>query len=240
VTLPHSDPPETRRGLVGPFTGRQLAATLGVVLVAAIVLVVATHPLVATSSAPAPADPRATQYVIGSAGEGLHVGDVAPELEVVGPDGSPAPLRDISGQPVRLADLRGHPAWITFWASWCPPCQAELPVVRDAAAAYARQGLAVLGISVQEATAADVRAYAQKYGLDYTVAADLTGEVYRRYKVFGLPTHYFLDANGVIRSIVQGPVTPEIAEANLAGLGLIPPGLGTPAASPVPASSAAP
>ena len=108
MTLPHSDPPETRRGVVGPFTGRQLATTLGVVLVAAIVLVVATHPLVATSNAPAPADPRATQYVIGSAGEGLHVGDVAPELEVVGPDGSPAPLRDISGQPVRLADLRGR------------------------------------------------------------------------------------------------------------------------------------
>jgi cytochrome c biogenesis protein CcmG, thiol:disulfide interchange protein DsbE len=227
VTLPHSDPPETRRGLVGPFTGRQLATALVVVVVAALVLVVATQPLVGPGPSPAPVDPRATQYVIGSAGEGLHVGDRAPELEITGPDGSPAPLLDLDGKPVRLADLRGHPVWINFWASWCPPCQAETPTIRDTAAAYAPQGLEVVGISVQEATEDDVRAYAAKYGLGYTVAADLTGDVFRRYRVFGLPTQYFLDETGVIRSIVQGPVTPESAASNLALLGLE-----TPAAAP--------
>ena len=113
-----------------------------------------------------------------------------------------------------------RPVWINFWASWCPPCQAETPTIRDTAEAYAPQGLAVVGISVQEATEDDVRAYAEKYGLGYTVAADLTGDVFRRYRVFGLPTQYFIDENGVIRSIVQGPVTPESAAANLALLGL--------------------
>ena len=136
---------------------------------------------------PRPADPRATQYLVGSAGEGLRVGDRAPELEIVGPDGAPAPLRDLDGNPVRLADLRGRPVWINFWASWCPPCQAETPTIRDTAAAYAPQGLEVVGISVQEATEDDVRAYAEKYDLGYTVAADLAGDVFRRYRVFGLP-----------------------------------------------------
>jgi thiol-disulfide isomerase/thioredoxin len=220
--ITHADPPESRRGVVGPFTGRQLATGLVVVLAAIVVLVVATQPLVTPGATPAPVDPRATQYVVGSAGEGLAVGDRAPELEIVGPDGAPAPLLDLDGNPVRLADLRGRPVWINFWASWCPPCQAETPTIRDTAAAYAPQGLKVIGISVQEATEDDVRAYAEKFALGYTVAADLAGDVFRRYRVFGLPTHYFLDENGVIRSIVNGPVTPESAASNLARIGLVP------------------
>jgi thiol-disulfide isomerase/thioredoxin len=158
VTAPLPDPPESRRGLVGPFAGRQLATALVIVLGAALVLVVATQPLVAPGATPGPSDPRATQYLVGSAGEGLSVGDRAPELEVAGPDGAPAPLLDLDGNQVRLADLRGRPVWINFWASWCPPCQAETPTIRDTAAAYAPQGLEVIGISVQEATEDDVRA----------------------------------------------------------------------------------
>jgi len=194
------------------------------VTVAAIVLAVATQPLVTPSGSPPPADPRATQYVIASPGEGLRVGDVAPEPLVTGADGAAAPLLDLDGRPVRLADLRGRPVWINFWASWCPPCQAETPTIRDLAAAYAPQGLAVIGISVQEATEDDVRAYARRYGLGYTIAADISGDVYRRYRVFGLPTQYFLDGEGVIRAIVQGPVTPESGAVNLAILGLAAPG----------------
>jgi len=231
VTLPHPDPPETRRGVVGPFTARQLVGVLVVVLAATAVLAVATQPLVTPGASPAPEDPRATQYVIGSAGEGLRVGDRAPELEIVGPDGAPAPLLDLDGNPVLLADLRGRPVWINFWASWCPPCQAETPTIRDLAEAYEPQGLAVVGISVQEATEDDVRAYAETYGLGYIVAADLTGDVYRLYRVFGLPTQYFIDEAGIIRSIVQGPVTPASAVSNLALLGLEAPA-SSPAADP--------
>ncbi len=220
MTLPQPEPPAHRRGVVGPFTGRQLATVVAVVAVAAVVLLVATRPLVGPTASVAPDDPRATQYVIGSAGEGLRVGDRAPELEIVGPDGAPAPLLDLDGNPVRLADLRGRPVWLNFWASWCPPCQAETPTIRDLAAAYAPQGLEVIGVSVQEATEDDVRAYAERYGLEYTVAADLAGDVFRRYRVYGLPTQYFLDGDGVIRSVVNGPVTAESAAANLALLGL--------------------
>ena len=231
MTLTQHDPPEPRRGVVGPFTARQLIAALAVVTGAAIVLAIATQPLVGPAASPSAADPRATQYVIGPAQEGLRVGDRAPELEIAGPDGSPAPLRDLSGQPARLADLRGRPVWVNFWASWCPPCQAETPTIRDLAAAYAPQGLAVVGISVQEATEDDVRSYAETYALAYTVAADLSGDVFRRYRVFGLPTQYFIDGDGIIRAIVQGPVTPESAAASLALLGLVAP---TPAPSSVP------
>jgi thiol-disulfide isomerase/thioredoxin len=231
VTVPRPDPPEARRGLIGPFTARQLATALVVVLAAALLLVVATQPLVGPAAAPPVVDPRATQYLVGSAGDGLRVGDRAPELEITGPDGSPAPLRDLGGHPVRLADLRGRPVWITFWASWCPPCQAETPTIRDTAEAYGPQRLEVIGISVQESTEDDVRAYAAKYGLRHTIAADLAGDVFRRYRVFGLPTQYFLDGDGVIRSVVQGPVTRASAASNLALLGLEAPA-GSPEAAP--------
>jgi thiol-disulfide isomerase/thioredoxin len=230
VTHIDPDPPETRRGVVGPFSGRQLASVIALVAGAALLLTLATRPLVGPAPTPGPGDPRATQYVIGSPVEGLRVGDLAPELEIVGLDGAAAPLLDLDGNPIRLADLRGRPVWINFWASWCPPCQAETPTLRELAAAYEPQGLALIGISVQEATEDDVRAYAERYELGYTIAADLEGHVFRRYRVFGLPTQFFLDSDGVIRSIVQGPVTPASAAHNLALLGLTDPG--GPAAAP--------
>ena len=226
--VPHiaPEPPETRRGLVGPFTGRQLAAALGTVVIAAAILAAVTAPIAAV---PVPGiAPQPTQFAIGPAVEGLRIGDRAPELEIRGPDGNPAPLLDLTGAPVRLADLAGHPVWISFWASWCPPCQAETPVLRDTFAAYRARGLALVAVSVQESTVDDVRAYAAKYGLEYTIAADLAGDVFRRYRIYGLPTQVFLDASGIIRAIVQGPVDGRIAAAALALAGLAPGGAAAP------------
>jgi peroxiredoxin len=228
------EPPETRRGLVGPFGGRQLAAAFATVVIVAAILAVVTAPIAAP---PAPGiAPQPTQFAIGPAAEGLRVGDRAPELAIPGPDGSPVPLRDLAGAPVRLADLRGRSVWISFWASWCPPCQAETPVLRETFAAYRSRGLALVAVSVQESTIEDVRAYATKYGLGYTVAADLAGDVFRRYRVYGLPTQFFLDADGIIRAIVEGPVDTAMAAANLALVGLAP----EPAASTTPPAAGQP
>ena len=95
------------------------------------------------------------------------------------PDGSTYQLTDLAGKPVRLADLKGKGVWINFWASWCPPCQSETPVIRDLAEKYADRGLVVIGISVQETNAADVAEYAHRYQLGYTIAPDLSGLIFR-------------------------------------------------------------
>ena len=226
VPLVAPEAPEPRRGLVGPFTGRQLGGALGTVLIVTAVLLVVTAPIATVPAAGIA--PQPTQFAIGPAVEGLRIGDRAPELEIAGPGGTATPLLDLDGAAVRLADLRGRPVWISFWASWCPPCQAETPVLRDTFAAYKARGLALVAVSVQESTVDDVRAYATKYGLQYTVAADLAGDVFRRYRVYGLPTQVFLDADGIIRAIVQGPVDAKIAAANLALAGLAPEGAAAP------------
>jgi thiol-disulfide isomerase/thioredoxin len=150
---------------------------------------------------------------------------------VKGPDGSPAPLLDLSGKPVTLASLRGKLVWLNFWATWCPPCQGETPVLRDMDEQYRAQGLVIVGVAVQETTPDDVRAYAQKYGLGYTIAFDATADVFRTYKVFALPTQVLVGPDGRVRAVINGPLTDDGARA------LIEPLLPA-ASSPVPASPA--
>jgi len=202
-----------RRGLVGPFTGRQLAAAAAIVAIVALALVAATTPIAAPSPSLAPVDPRPTQYAIGDVTHGLAVGDRPPDLVVAGPSGSPVPATTLDGGPVSLADLRGKVVWIDFWASWCPPCRAETPVLRDLYARYRGRGLEIVAVSVQESTADDIRAYATTYGLAYPIVADLTGAVFRAWRVYGLPTQFLLDPDGVIRAVVQGPVDAATAAA---------------------------
>jgi peroxiredoxin len=202
-TFEHRPP---RHGLIGPFGARQIAVGLVIVATAVVLLLAATAPL-GTTGGIGPRDPRATPYVIGSApANGLRPGDRAPDFTAVRGDGSTFMLTDLAGRPVRLADLRGKAVWVNFWASWCPPCQAETPVLRDTYAAFRDRGLEVVGISVQETNAADVAAYANRYGLGYTVAADLSADIFHRYGVYALPTQYFIDPDGIIRAVVQGPM----------------------------------
>ncbi|MFL5754828.1 MAG: TlpA disulfide reductase family protein [Chloroflexota bacterium] len=198
--------PRAKRGVIGPFGGRQLLAALAIVVVGAIVLVAVTTPLARVGAGPSTA-PLPTAYVIGAKpAEGLQPGQQAPELAVTRGDGSRFQLSDLDGRPVRLADLRGKLVWLNFWASWCPPCQAETPVLRAMDEAYRDRGLAIVGISVQETTVDDVRAYAQRYGLGYDVAFDVSADVFHRYKVYALPTQFFVGPDGLIREVVNGPL----------------------------------
>ncbi|HEY7702152.1 MAG TPA: TlpA disulfide reductase family protein, partial [Candidatus Limnocylindrales bacterium] len=109
--------------------------------------------------------------------------------------------------------LRGKVVWINFFASWCPPCQQETPILRSLADEYRDRGLEVVGISVQETTSTDVKAYADRYRLRYTIGFDGSGHVLREYRVFALPTQFFIDVDGAIRTVVSGPVDEQGARA---------------------------
>jgi peroxiredoxin len=204
-----------RHGVIGPFGGRQLAALVIAIFVVAVALVAVTTPLGKTGP-PSPNDPKATQYVLNpNATLGFRPGQMAPDFTVQLPDGTTYQLADLDGQPVRLADLRGKAVWIIFWASWCPPCQSETPVIRDLAERYADRGLAVIGISVQESSIDNIREYATRYQLGYTIAADLSGYIFRLYRPPGLPTQVFVGPDGAIRSVVLAPLTEADAVAQI-------------------------
>ena len=204
----------TRHGLIGPFSGRQLLIGALAVLVIAIVGVAVTTPLGNTANDPNLVDPLATPFLIGEAPpEGLKVGQQAPELMIDEGGGSISVLQDLDGNPVTLASLRGKVVWLNFFASWCPPCQQETPILRTFADTYRDRGLEVVGISVQETTPADVKAYADRYQLRYPIGFDGSGDVLREYRVFALPTQFFIDTNGVIHTIVSGPVDEQGAKA---------------------------
>jgi peroxiredoxin len=205
-----------RHGLVGPFTGRQLSIALLVVVAVAVGLVVVNVPIATPAPAAGLPDPAATPYFVGDApSEGLRPGDVAPELAFERDDGSSFQLTTLDGTPVRLADLRGKALWINFWASWCPPCQAETPVLREVYEEYRDRGLELVAISVQETSPEDVGRYAERYELPYPIAADLQADVFHRYRVYALPTQFFVGPDGVIRSVVNGPLDLEAARAQV-------------------------
>ena len=234
-----------RRGLIGPFGGRQLLGGGLVILVAAVLLVVVTTPLGAVNPT-GPNDPRATQFVFDPSGRiGVQPGNLAPELEVHHPDGSTFQLTDLAGKPIRLADLRGKAVWLNFFASWCPPCQSETPILRDIADQYRNRGLVVVGISVRETSAQDVAAYAANYRLGYTIAADVTGEIFDLYHPPGLPTQIFIGPEGAVRSFVLAPLSLAAAAAQVeailppAGPAVSAPSSPSPARSPSPAAGSA-
>jgi peroxiredoxin len=196
-----------RHGLIGPFSGRQLLIGAIAVMLVAIAGVAITTPLGNTANPPNLVDPLATPFIIGEQPpEGLQAGTTAPELTVDLADGSTYQLHDLDGNPVSLESLRGKIVWLNFFASWCPPCQQETPILRSIADTYRERGLEVVGISVQETTPADVKAYADRYRLGYTIGFDGSGHVLREYRVFALPTQFFIDPEGVIRAVVPGPV----------------------------------
>jgi len=171
---------------------------VGAVVVAVLVGVAfgATRPL--GNAAPGP-----TFYSLASEVPGLGIGNRAPGLAA---DGSDAlRLVSVDGQPIDLRAYAGHPIWLIFWKTACPPCEQEAPDVRAAYQAHITDGLVVLGVNVWD-TAEMVREYEQSHDLAYPIGIDTTGAVRDAYGVWGAPIHYFIDRSGAIRDRYFGPL----------------------------------
>jgi peroxiredoxin len=129
-------------------------------------------------------------------------------------NGKPAPdfsLRTLDGKTVQLSDFKGKAVLINLWATWCPPCQAEMPAIQAAYVKYKDQGLVVLAVNftVQD-TLPDITAFVGKYHLDFPVLLDEDGAVSSNsYGMRGLPDSYFIDRTGVVRRMVAGAIPTE-------------------------------
>lgn len=127
--------------------------------------------------------------------------DVAGGSDVPAPKvGQPVPdfaAVTTDGKRVALKDLRGKPVWISFVATWCSSCRAEAP---DMQTIHQERGAEVEMISFYlSEDAQTVTSYAEKLGMSYHQAADPKTDVASAYRVMAVPTHFFVDANGVLR-----------------------------------------
>jgi len=112
-------------------------------------------------------------------------------------------LKDVQGRPVRLSSFRGRAVVLNFMASWCGPCQAELPVLQKASQDFADGALAVLAVNVGEQTPR-VAVFVRERGIPYPVLVDDDERVARQYAVSVYPTNYFIDAAGIVRAAETG------------------------------------
>ncbi|MBL8056756.1 MAG: redoxin domain-containing protein [Anaerolineales bacterium] len=153
------------------------------------------------AAAPAPTQAAATVPALAASDlaalpAGPFEGQRAPDFE----------LTTTSGEKVRLSDLRGRPVAVNFWATWCPACRQELPALQAAFLEYEARGAAVLAVDLREDAAA-VTAYAAEFGLGFPLLLDADGAVANEYRVVGIPTTVFVDADGVVRARHVGPLT---------------------------------
>ena len=112
-------------------------------------------------------------------------------------------LLTIDGEPVKLSALRGRPVLVNFWATWCPPCREEFPLMVDAYAEHAGDGLEILGVMHQD-FADGARDFAADMGATWPILEDPQDAAYGDYLVVGLPTSFFIDAAGVVRAFSLG------------------------------------
>lgn len=134
--------------------------------------------------------------------------DAAAELNQVAPDFA---VYDLQGRVVQLSDFRGEkPVFINFWATWCPPCEREMP---DMQRLYAERGdeFELLAVNFLEHRP-QVTPWVEEKGLEFPILLDVTGDVSSRYGVWSYPTSVFIDKDGIVRGRFVGELSYGIME----------------------------
>ena len=137
-----------------------------------------------------------------------------PEAGYSAPDFS---LKSLDGKTVKLSDFRGKPVFINFWASWCPPCKAEIPEIQKFYEKY-KDKVTVLGVDITfNDKIPDVLSLLQADHATYPVLLDQDNNnpVADAYRVDGIPASFFVDKNGVIRDVHVGGMTLPMLEASI-------------------------
>jgi cytochrome c biogenesis protein CcmG, thiol:disulfide interchange protein DsbE len=191
---------------VGPDPGRPGASAAA-----------STPPEVAASGTPiptaVPSGGSASPSASGGSGEiaNFHIGQPAPALIVP----------QVGGGTIDLTVLKGKPVWINFMQTTCEPCIEEFPHMNGFAARYSDQELVVIAIDIREEEGA-VAAFAQSLNATFPLGLDTDGAAQRAWGAFALPTHYWVDKDGVVQDGALGGIGPDIMAR---GLGKILPGV---------------
>ncbi len=143
--------------------------------------------------------------LLGLASSGGQAGRVAPAL----------PTERLSGAPVTVASLHGHPAFVNFWASWCGPCETEAPSLERFALSV-RGEATVVGVNWEDLSRTNALAFVHRYSWTFPNLRDPDGTVGRRYGITTfLPTTFVVDGSGRLRLTLHGPQTEQSLNAAL-------------------------
>ncbi len=123
----------------------------------------------------------------------LSAGQRAPEIG----------LRDLEGNNVTMASLRGNVVLVDFWASWCGPCAEEMPVLERLYTTYRGQGLRIVGVS-QDRNASNVQGFLREHRVSFPIVHDAQHAVAGRYSPPRMPSSYIIDRSGVVRHVHEG------------------------------------
>ncbi|MBN2386767.1 MAG: TlpA family protein disulfide reductase [Anaerolineales bacterium] len=133
----------------------------------------------------------------------------APQAGFLAPDFR---LETLDGGQVRLSDLRGQVVVVNFWATWCPPCRAEMPALQAVHEAYDGRGVIILGVNATSQDSLDaVHEFVTDHELSFLVALDLDNGANRLYEIRSLPTTFFVRPDGGIAEVVIGGPMAEAA-----------------------------
>jgi peroxiredoxin len=116
-------------------------------------------------------------------------------------------LKTLDGETVSLESLRGRPVLLNFWATWCMPCRAEMPIFQQLheSTEWRTRGLAILAVNIGEQTAL-VQDFMESFNLSFTILIDSSQKVAVSYNAAYIPTTYFIDKDGIIREIKVGAI----------------------------------
>lgn len=129
----------------------------------------------------------------------------------------PAPdfaLNTFKGETISLADLRGKPVIINFWASWCPPCREEAPLLEGAWQMFQKRGIIFLGVNVQDRKE-DALSYLKEFEVTYPNGPDPSGEIAINYGVSGLPVTFFISRDGKVLRRWVGALAPKVLMSSM-------------------------
>jgi peroxiredoxin len=124
---------------------------------------------------------------------GNRKGDIAFDFE----------LTTLEGETVKLSDFKGERIMLNFWATWCPPCRAEMPDMQKFQANHDVKVLAV-NLTDTESDPANVQKFIDEYGLTFTIPLDKESEVASLYQIVAYPTTFMIDSNGLIQFVMMG------------------------------------
>lgn len=114
-------------------------------------------------------------------------------------------LPDLDGKTASLKDFRGKVVFLNFWATWCKPCEEEMPSMQALYESLKDKPFEIVAVSVDSEGPETVKAFAQKYGITFKILHDRKGKIKEMYKTTGVPETFIIDQNGAVAEKVWGP-----------------------------------